>query len=89
GHLAEALITIAKCAVYKPAYYADLLYESLRKDDNFEKDLLQVVLCRVDIDLDLIKIEFKNMYQMSLSECVRMETSGDFQKLMLEILKDK
>ncbi|CAF1064004.1 unnamed protein product, partial [Brachionus calyciflorus] len=51
GHLAEALITIAKCAVYKPAYYADLLYESLRKDDNFERDLLQVVLCRVDVNL--------------------------------------
>ena len=52
------------------------------KDD----DLVRIIVCRCEIDLAAIKIAYQTMYQKSLYDAVKSETSGDYQKLLLGII---
>ena len=75
--------------VYKtPAEYdADLLYYAM-KGVGSDKDIITEVLCfRNPKRISEIKAKFQEKYGKDLTEEIKSETSGDYQKIVLKILE--
>jgi annexin A7/11 len=53
-----------------------------------ESILNRIIITRSEIDLLDIKSAYKHLYNRELERDVNSDTSGDYKKLLLEILKD-
>uniref|UniRef100_A0A8C3Y442 Annexin n=1 Tax=Catharus ustulatus TaxID=91951 RepID=A0A8C3Y442_CATUS len=87
GDLEKAYLTLVSCAKDCPGYFATLLHKSMKGAGTDEETLIRILVTRAEVgDLPAIKEKFQQMYQKSLAEAVRSDTSGDFRKLLLAIL---
>lgn len=86
GNLELAISTMVKCVRSKPIYFAELLRTSMEGAGTRERDLLQILIRRCDLDLPEIKQEYKRMYNKTLYDDVKSEVEGDFQKLLLALI---
>ncbi|XP_050001176.1 annexin A13 [Alexandromys fortis] len=86
GDLKKAYLTIVRCAKDLEGYFADLLYKAMKGMGTDEKTLIRIIVTRAEVDLQGIKAKFQEKYQKSLSDMVRSDTSGDFQKLLVALL---
>ncbi len=53
-----------------------------------ESTLNRIIITRSEIDLVQIKAAYKHLFNRELERDVISDTSGDYRKLLLEILKD-
>ncbi|XP_004469521.2 annexin A13 isoform X2 [Dasypus novemcinctus] len=86
GDLQKAYLTLVRCARDRESYFAERLYKSMKGAGTDEKRLIDIIVTRAEIDLQLIKVKFQEKYQKSLSDMIRSDTSGDFQKLLVALL---
>lgn len=86
GDLEKACLAIAKSARNKPAYFAELLHESMTGSGTKDDDLIRILVSRAEIDLPEIKQQYKNLYGKSLYDVVKSELSGDYEKLFLTLI---
>ncbi|XP_037659097.1 annexin A13 isoform X1 [Choloepus didactylus] len=86
GDLQKAYLTLVRCAQDREGYFAERLYKSMKGAGTDEKTLIRIIVTRAEIDLQGIKAKFQEKYQKSLSDMVRADTSGDFQKLLVALL---
>nr|KAF6404466.1 annexin A13 [Rousettus aegyptiacus] len=75
-----------RCARDREGYFADRLYKSMTGAGTDEETLIHVFVTRAEVDLQGIKEKFQEKYQKSLSDMVRSDTSGDFQRLLVALL---
>uniref|UniRef100_A0A8C5P4Q4 Annexin n=1 Tax=Jaculus jaculus TaxID=51337 RepID=A0A8C5P4Q4_JACJA len=86
GDLQKAYLTLVRCAKDREGYFADRLYKSMKGVGTDEETLIRIIVTRAEVDLQGIKAKFQEKHQKSLSDMVRSDTSGDFQKLLLALL---
>lgn len=86
GDLRDACSTIVKCVQNRPAYFADLIHETMKGLGTNEKKLMRLLISRSNVDLKEIKAEYKKKYNKTLYDAVKSELGGDFQKLMLALI---
>ncbi|XP_066121817.1 annexin A13 isoform X2 [Saccopteryx bilineata] len=86
GDLQKAYLTLVRCARDQESYFADRLYKSMKGAGTDEETLIHIFVTRAEADLQGIKAKFQEKYQKSLSDMVRSDTSGDFQKLLVALL---
>ncbi|KAM5313969.1 annexin A13 isoform 2-T2 [Glossophaga mutica] len=86
GDLQKAYLTLVRCARDQEGYFADRLYKATKGAGTDEETLIHIFVTRAQVDLQGIKAKFREKYQKSLSDLVRSDTSGDFQKLLLALL---
>jgi len=53
-----------------------------------ESTLNRIIITRSEVDLIQIKLAYQKLFNRDLDRDIRSDTSGDYQKLLLEILKD-
>ncbi|OWK04277.1 ANXA13 [Cervus elaphus hippelaphus] len=82
----QAYQTVMRSARDLQGYFADRLYKSMKGAGTDEKTLIDIIVTRAEVDLQGIKARFQEKYQKSLSDMVRSDTSGDFQKLLVALL---
>ncbi|KAF6098495.1 annexin A13 [Phyllostomus discolor] len=87
GDLRKAYLTLVRCARDLEGYFADRLYEAMKGAGTDEETLIHIFVTRAQVDLQGIKARFREKYQKSLSDMVRSDTSGDFQKLLVALLR--
>ncbi|XP_048452249.1 annexin A13 isoform X1 [Rhincodon typus] len=87
GDLKKAYLTIAQCTKDCQAYFAEVLHEAMKGAGTNEDTLIRIVVSRSEVDLPSIKERYQEMYKISLAEAVKSETSGDFQKVLLALIK--
>ncbi|KAK2491814.1 hypothetical protein MC885_010156, partial [Smutsia gigantea] len=75
-----------RCARDQEGYFAERLYKSMKGMGTDEETLIHIIVTRAEVDLQGIKAKFQEKYQKSLSDMVRSDTSGDFQKLLVALL---
>jgi annexin A7/11 len=51
-----------------------------------DKDLINIIVLRSELDLGNIMQEYEKIYEKTLSAAIEEETSGDYKKLLLDIL---
>ncbi|KAG8515513.1 Annexin A13, partial [Galemys pyrenaicus] len=87
GDLQKAYLTLVRCAQDREGYFADRLYKSMKGAGTDEETLIHIIVTRLETDLQRIKAKFQEKYQKSLTDMVRSDTSGDFQKLLVALLR--
>uniref|UniRef100_A0A674JKE1 Annexin n=1 Tax=Terrapene triunguis TaxID=2587831 RepID=A0A674JKE1_9SAUR len=86
GDLEKAFLTLVRCARDCQGYFATRLYEAMKGAGTEEETLIRILVTRAEIDLQTIKEKFQKMYNKSLAEAIKSDTSGDFRKLLVALL---
>jgi hypothetical protein len=82
-----ALLAIVKCIRNRPAYFAELLYNSLKGLGTRDEDLIRLVVSRSEIDLADIRVEYSRLYKTSLENAIAGDCSGAYKEGLLAIVK--
>ncbi|UJR35955.1 hypothetical protein I4U23_028696 [Adineta vaga] len=88
GDLQKGLMAIIRCVRSRPYFFAEQLRKAMKGLGTKESTLNRILITRSEIDLVQIKEAFSRQFNRELEQDVSKETSGDYKKLLLEILKD-
>ncbi|XP_030074708.1 annexin A13 [Microcaecilia unicolor] len=86
GDLKEAYLTLVQCARDCQGYFAKKLHKAMKGAGTDEDMLIRILVTRAEIDLQTIKEKYQQIYQKSLADAIKSDTSGDFCKLLLALL---
>jgi len=84
--LKRAYLTLVRYIQDPIAYYSEVLYRSMKGLGTDDNTLIRTVLSRCEIDLGDIKNMFEKLHQKTLDQAIKSETSGDYRKIMLQIV---
>ncbi|NXE48650.1 ANX13 protein, partial [Casuarius casuarius] len=87
GDLEKAYLTLVSCSKDCQGYFATLLHESMKGAGTDEDTLIRILVTRAENDLPAIKEKYQQKYNKSLAEAVQSDTSGDFRKLLLAVVR--
>ncbi|XP_056146262.1 annexin A4 [Lampris incognitus] len=85
GYLGEVFFAIVKCMRNKPAFFAERLYKSMKGLGTTDTVLIRIMVSRAEIDMLDIKAEFLKMYGKTLYSFIKGDTSGDYQRILLDL----
>lgn len=86
GELKEALVSIVLCTINQPLFFAVQLFKCMKGAGTDDPTLIRILITRSEIDLENIKAVYEQKYHKELSEAIKDDTSGDYQKILLKIL---
>ncbi|XP_056379156.1 annexin A1-like [Hyla sarda] len=86
GDIESCLISLVKCIVSKPAYFAERFYLAMKGSGTKHKDLIRLLVSRNEIDLNEIKTHYKRLYGKSLRQAIKEEKlKGDYETIVLAL----
>jgi len=87
--LKRAYLTLVHYIEDPITYYSEVLYRSMKGLGTDDNTLIRTVLSRCEIDLGDIKKRYEKLHQKTLGKAIKSETSGDYRKIMLQIVMDQ
>uniref|UniRef100_A0A914CKL5 Annexin n=1 Tax=Acrobeloides nanus TaxID=290746 RepID=A0A914CKL5_9BILA len=87
GDIRDGLLAIVKCIKNRPAYFAELIYNSLKGFGTRDTDLIRVIVSRADIDLRSIRTEYQSIYKTSLENAIAGDCSGNYKEGLIALVK--
>lgn len=87
GDVRDGLLAIVKCMQSPTVYYAERLGQAMKGMGTDEETLTRIIITRCEMDLVEIKHEFLKIHGISLERQIKDETSGDYQKLLIELVQ--
>lgn len=87
GKLEQALLAIVKSIRNKPAYFAELMHNSMKGLGTKDDDLVRLLVSRAEVDLPRVQCEYQRLYGKSLYDAVKSELSGDYKRLFLALIE--
>jgi len=88
GDIEKGLLAILAFAEDPIKYYSEQLYKAMKGAGTDEDTLTRVISCRCEIDLQYIKARFRKDYTKDLDKTVKKECSGDYEKILLALMRD-
>ncbi|TWW60845.1 annexin A3a isoform X2 [Takifugu flavidus] len=85
GELERLLLAIVKCVNSVPAFFAELLYKSMKGCGTDELTLTRIMVSRSEVDLLDIRAEYKKLYESSLYSAIKSELGGDYRGCVMAI----
>lgn len=86
GDIENCLISLVKCIICKPAYFAEKFYLAMKGSGTKHKDLIRLLVSRSEIDLNEIKTHYKRLYGKSLRQAIVEEKlKGDYETIVLAL----
>ena len=85
GKSKKALKTIVYALISPSEYFATRVQEAIKGFGTNDKLLIRVLITRDEIDMNLIKQYFKQLYNKDMVKAVEDDISGDYKKLMVEL----
>uniref|UniRef100_A0A670YHS3 Annexin n=1 Tax=Pseudonaja textilis TaxID=8673 RepID=A0A670YHS3_PSETE len=85
GDIENCLTAIVKCAVSKPAFFAEKLYLAMKGSGTRHRTLNRIMVSRAEIDMNEIKGFYKAKYGVSLCQAILDETKGDYEKILVAL----
>lgn len=89
GDVEKGLLAILAFCQNPVKYYSDQLRASMKGVGTDDDTLIRVIMTRCEIDLEDIKKQYRKDYQKDLDKSVKSETSGDYEKMLLEVIKEQ
>ena len=87
GDLKKLLNTILNSRINPSAYYAKNIFDSVEGLGTNDKKLIRNIVYASEIDMNSIKLEYKNLFKNDMLEDVKDDTSGDYMKILCELIK--
>eukprot|EP00043_Microstomoeca_roanoka_P021073 m.254851 g.254851 ORF g.254851 m.254851 type:complete len:548 (+) comp18742_c0_seq1:237-1880(+) len=88
GDLKNGMVAIAKCVLSKADYFAEQIYKSMKGIGTDERTLTRCIVSRCEIDMVEIKQAFRRKYSKSMEEWIKSDTSGNYCKVLLGLIRD-
>ncbi|XP_034266130.1 annexin A1 [Pantherophis guttatus] len=85
GDIENCLTALVKCAVSKPAFFAEKLYLAMKGSGTRHRTLNRIMVSRAEIDMNEIKGFYKKKYGVSLCQAILDETKGDYEKILVAL----
>ncbi|KAL8622443.1 hypothetical protein ACOMHN_034108 [Nucella lapillus] len=87
GSLKEGYLAIVEGVKSKPKFFARRLHNCFSGIGTSDSDLIRIIVSRCEVDLEEVKRQYADMYEVSLEEEVESECGGDYKKLLLALIK--
>ena len=85
GHIKDALITILESTISPNDYYAKRVNKAVKGLGTNDKMLVRVLVSREDKDMGQIRNSYKTLFGKDMIEDIKDDTSGSYQKILVEI----
>ncbi|CAF3992062.1 unnamed protein product [Adineta steineri] len=87
GDAKDAYLVLITCIRDAPTFFAERIHKSIQGLGTRDSALIRVIVTRSEIDLAQIKQRYQQLYNRSLAQDVSGDTSGDYKRLLLSIVK--
>ncbi|CAF1585289.1 unnamed protein product [Adineta ricciae] len=87
GDAKDAYIALVTCIRDRPSFFAERIHKAVSGLGTKDSTLIRVIVTRSEIDLAQVKMRYQQMFNRSLAHDVGGDTSGDYKRLLLSILK--
>ena len=87
GDSKELLKTILYSLISPSEYFATRIKKAIEGFGTDNKTLIRILVTRCEVDMNIIKKYYHLIYQKDMIEDVKSDISGDYQKLMIELIK--
>lgn len=87
GDLEKGMVSIVQIVTNRPLYFADRLYHSMKGAGTKDDTLIRVIVTRCEVDMVQIKAEFQRSHGKSLDAMIEDDTSGDYKKILLALVR--
>ncbi|KAF7631111.1 Annexin [Meloidogyne graminicola] len=87
GDIRDGLLAIIKSIRNRPAYFAELLYNSMKGFGTRDNDLIRLVVTRSEIDLGDIRSAYQQTYGTTLEHAIASDCSGAYKDGLIAIVK--
>ncbi|XP_065838217.1 annexin A7-like [Oscarella lobularis] len=88
GDVESGFKAIVKVVMDTPGYFAERLQKSMKGAGTKDSQLIRVLVSRSEIDLADVKEAFARDYKKPLAQWIKGDTSGDYKKMCLAIIKE-
>lgn len=85
GDLKNGLLGILYAILNPSEYFAKKVYKSVKGLGTDNNSLIRIIITRYEIDMPQIKQFFKQKYNKDMLEAIRDDTSGSYQKILIEL----
>ena len=87
GDSKELLKTVLYSIISPSEYFATRIKKTIEGFGTDNKTLIRILITRYEVDMNTIKKYYKLFYQKDMVEDVKNDISGEYQKLMIELIK--
>ncbi|UJR22212.1 hypothetical protein I4U23_025276 [Adineta vaga] len=87
GDAQDAYLVLITCVRDRPSFFAERIHKAVSGLGTKDSTLIRVIVSRSEIDLAQIKMRYQQTYNRSLAQDVGGDTSGDYKRLLLSIIK--
>jgi hypothetical protein len=88
GNLKALLRTILHAHINPADYFADRIYTACKGWGTNDQNLIRAIITIDEAFLSQVKTIYPTKYKMTLEDQIRGETSGEYQTLLLEVIKN-
>jgi annexin A7/11 len=87
GDLEKGMLAIVSVVESKYGFFAHKLHSSMAGAGTKDDALIRVVVTRCEVDMVQIKQEFQRLYGRPLESFIESDTSGDYKKVLLALVR--
>ena len=86
GDAKELLKSILYSLVSPSEYFATRIKKAIEGFGTDNKTLIRILITRCEVDMEIIKKYYKQIYKKDMIDDIKSDISGDYQKLMIELI---
>ena len=87
GDIKDGLIALCYIVRNKAAFFAKLLFESMKGLGTRDNDLIRIVVSRCEVDMADIRQAFQGMFHKSLEDFIAGDCSGAYKEALITLVK--
>lgn len=87
GHDKTNMQALFQCLNNRHGYLAASLHKAMAGPGTKDRDLIRLIVSRAEVDLLNIKEEYFQLYNKTLENDIKGDTSGDYKKMLLALLQ--
>ena len=87
GNAKELLNAILYSQISPSEYFAKKIKKAIEGFGTDNKTLIRILVTRCEVDMNIIKKYYKQLFNKDMIEDIKNDISGDYQKLMIELIK--
>ncbi|KHJ79533.1 Annexin, partial [Oesophagostomum dentatum] len=81
----DALLALIAVIRNRPAYFAKLLYDSMKGSGTRDKDLIRLVVTRSECDMVDVRAAFETMFKKTLVSAIKSDCSGAYEDALVAL----
>ncbi|KAI1717325.1 annexin domain-containing protein [Ditylenchus destructor] len=87
GDIRDGLLAIVKSIRNRAAFFAELIYNSMKGLGTRDTDLIRLIVTRSEVDLADIRNQYQAQYRISLEKAIAGDCSGAYKEGLIALVK--